>query len=525
MYCAISGVVPDEPVVSKKSGHLFEKRLILKHIQTTGKCPVSGEDLTEDDLIAVQENVVVRPRTSSATSIPGLLSLFQSEWDSVVSELYQLKKQLHDTKQQLAQTLYENDAAKRVIARLLKERDEALEVAKQGTANTGTTANGALNNEEAAEQVNKVTNTEKDCSMEVEDTGVDLLPPQVLEQFDKTSQELIAYRKNRKVSPSLLSKEKLESFREEKLFKVHTGKEKEIVALAQSREDSCLLFSAGKDKTVKFFTLDTEKTLTSFSAHKAPLTDLVVHPNENILITSSMDKTAVVWHWEDGDKPKPKAFNTVNIHEGVVTQIFLHPCLSYFGTASEDCTWAFHDLETGDCLSRTTKGPTGIASIAIHPDGLILGTGFNSGELNIWDIREMKVALSLCERSSFEDTSKICSLSFSENGYHMASMNNNRIDLWDLRKPGTPVRNWNVVEGRKCCFDSSGVYLGLLCAHEMKIIETKKGVECLNIVSSRDLSSNDSLTTMLLLKDMERIILGDVKGSLHVLSNSNSSAE
>lgn len=501
--------------MSKKSGHLFEKRLILKHIQTTGKCPVTGEDLKEEDLIDLQENIVVRPRTSNATSIPGLLSLFQSEWDSVVLEVYQLKKQLYDTKQQLAQTLYENDAAKRVIARLLKERDDALELAKQGTVGTETTANGALNRETAGQVTQEIEN-EKESKMETEDTGVDLLPTQVLEKIDKTSQELISYRKNRKVS-SPVSKEELESFREERHLKVHVGKEKEIVALAQSPKDNSLLFSAGKDKTVKIFSLETGKTVTSLSAHKAALTDLVVHTNEDILITSSIDKTAVVWHWENGDKPK--ALNTVNIHQGAVTQVALHPCLCYFGTASEDSTWAFHDLETAECLSRTSKGSAAITSFGIHPDGLIVGTGCSSGDLNIWDIREMKVALSLRESSSVDNIGKISSLSFSENGYHMTSISSTLVDLWDLRKPNSPVRNWNVVEGRRCCFDSSGIYVGVLCSHEMKIIETKKGVEYLNIVPSRDLSSSDSLTTFLFSKDMKRITLGDVKGSLHLLCN------
>jgi len=526
MYCAISGVVPEEPVVSKKSGHLFEKRLIVKHIQTTGKCPVTGEDLSEQDLIDVQENIVVRPRTSNATSIPGLLSLFQSEWDSIVSEVYQLKKQLYDTKQQLAQTLYENDAAKRVIARLLKERDEALELAKQGTHNDKETAlNGAL--KETTYEQGNVADNEKDSQMNVEDAGVALLPPHVLEQIDKTSQELIAYRKNRKVSSSQIPKERLQSFKEEKYLKVHNGKEKEIVALAQSPKDSSLLFTAGKDKTVKCFSWNKEKTVTSISAHKAPLTDLAVHPSENILITSSVDKTATVWHWEN-DGEKPKAFHTAHVHEGAVTQVFLHPCMSYFGTASDDSTWAFHDLQSGDCLSQTPKGPAPISSFGIHPDGLILGTGLNNGELNIWDIREMKVALSLREGSSANDddvVGKICSLSFSENGYYMASMNSALVDLWDLRKPSTPVRSWNVVEGRKCCFDSSGIYLGVLCAHEMKITEAKKGIECLNIACDRDLSSKDSLTSLLLLKEMERIIVGDVKGSLCVLSAPTSSSE
>ena len=40
-------------------------------------------------------------------------------------EVYQLKQQYHALRQELSNALYENDAAKRVIARLIKERDEA----------------------------------------------------------------------------------------------------------------------------------------------------------------------------------------------------------------------------------------------------------------------------------------------------------------------------------------------------------------------------------------------------------------
>jgi hypothetical protein len=36
------------------SGHVYEKKLILKYIQDEGKCPVTGSPLTEQDLIALQ---------------------------------------------------------------------------------------------------------------------------------------------------------------------------------------------------------------------------------------------------------------------------------------------------------------------------------------------------------------------------------------------------------------------------------------------------------------------------------------
>lgn len=49
----------------------------------------------------------------------------QSEWDSVLLETYQLKKHLGEVRKQLAHSLYHQDAACRVIARLVLERDAA----------------------------------------------------------------------------------------------------------------------------------------------------------------------------------------------------------------------------------------------------------------------------------------------------------------------------------------------------------------------------------------------------------------
>ncbi|PWZ05343.1 Serine/threonine-protein kinase RUNKEL [Zea mays] len=56
MICAISGEVPDEPVVSKKSGLLFERRLIERYIEDHGKCPITKEELTMDDIVPVKTN-------------------------------------------------------------------------------------------------------------------------------------------------------------------------------------------------------------------------------------------------------------------------------------------------------------------------------------------------------------------------------------------------------------------------------------------------------------------------------------
>ena len=149
----VSGEAPQVPVISPKSGmsltnaseakrlacllsffpshsdislgRVFEKRLIEAYIAEHGKDPVTGEDLSADDLIDVKNDHIVRPRPPTLTSIPSLLSVFQEEWDALALETFSLRQVLAQTRQELSSALYQNDAAVRVIARVTKERDEA----------------------------------------------------------------------------------------------------------------------------------------------------------------------------------------------------------------------------------------------------------------------------------------------------------------------------------------------------------------------------------------------------------------
>ena len=130
--CTISREVCRKPVISKKTGHIFEKELITKHLNSTGKCPITSQDMTTDDLIDVQGYSAPAPprNPTHSQSIPALLRTMQNEWDALMLDSYKLKKHCHEMRQQLSHSLYQYDAACRVIARLTQERDRALELSE-----------------------------------------------------------------------------------------------------------------------------------------------------------------------------------------------------------------------------------------------------------------------------------------------------------------------------------------------------------------------------------------------------------
>ena len=90
-----------------------------------------------------------------------------------------MKSQYHSTRQELSNALYENDAAKRVIARLVKERDEA---------RTALASVKPSNNVAAASSVQAAEAMDIDEAPEEEKEQRDVsLPKYVVDEMDEIS--------------------------------------------------------------------------------------------------------------------------------------------------------------------------------------------------------------------------------------------------------------------------------------------------------------------------------------------------
>ncbi|SMN22946.1 similar to Saccharomyces cerevisiae YLL036C PRP19 Splicing factor associated with the spliceosome [Maudiozyma saulgeensis] len=143
MFCAISGKPPRVAAISPSSKCVFEKSLLEQYVKEHGTDPVSNEPLTIDQIITVAQSPLQHSFSDSLNSatlnsnysIPSLLSTLQNEWDALMLENFSLRKQLDQITKEFSAALFERDAAKLVAARLLQEKNVALDDIKTVVSN------------------------------------------------------------------------------------------------------------------------------------------------------------------------------------------------------------------------------------------------------------------------------------------------------------------------------------------------------------------------------------------------------
>eukprot|EP00250_Pteridium_aquilinum_P010342 c19315_g1_i1 orf=130-1698(+) len=455
MFCAISGATPEEPVVSRSSGLLFERRLIEKHIAEYGTCPVTNEPLSIEDLISVKINKAVKPRPLQAASIPGMLGLFQNEWDAVVLSNYALEQQLHTARQELSHALYQHDAACRVIARLKKERDEAHTLLAQ--------AERQLPNPSPVPMTPALSNGKRAAPESDQESAAGKrarqgITPEMIKELTDCNTKLSAQRKKRQVSQDLAPPGALESYTQLSSHPLHKTNKAGILSV-DVHQSKDLILTGGVDANAVVFDRSSGEIVSTLSGHSKRVNSVKFVPQGEYVLTGSADKTVKIWQANEDGVYECK--HTRRDHSGEVRAVTVHATNNYFVTASSDKSWCFYDLAYGDCLAQVAE-PTmqeGYTSAAFHPDGLILGMGTAESLVRIWDVK------SQANVAQFEGHSgPVTDISFSENGYFLATAAQDGVKLWDLRKlknfrsfspydANTPT---NAVE-----FDFSGNYLAI----------------------------------------------------------------
>ncbi|KAJ9150762.1 Pre-mRNA-processing factor 19 [Pleurostoma richardsiae] len=392
MLCAISGEVPEEPVVSKKTGTVFEKRLVEKFVEESGKDPVTGEEMDLEDLLPIKTARVVRPRPPTLTSIPALLSTFQNEWDALALETYKLKQQLAQTREELATALYQHDAAVRVIARLSKERDEARDALSKITVSAGAAANGdamAVDNE--------------------------ALPEELAAKVDETHQTLSKSRKKRPVPEGWATSEDVASF--DKVVS-------ESVPVPQASSvdvEAGYAAISGLKGDVAIFSVESGQVERSLQVDE-PVTD-TLWVGADVVFATSKGSVKV---FRGGSQVA-----SFSEHAGAATALALHPGGEIIASVGTDKSFVFYDLAS---LKRVTRVYTesSLTTCAFHPDGHLFAAGTTSGDIKLFMTKTGE------EAASFSLGAPLQAFVFSENGYWIAATAKGQttVTIFDLRKEG-----------------------------------------------------------------------------------------
>ncbi|KAG1864644.1 nuclear matrix protein NMP200 [Suillus subalutaceus] len=467
-FCSISGEPPQDPVISSKSGQVYERRLILKYINDNGTDPLTGEKLEESDLLTVKANPkTAPPRPPAATSTPALLHMLQNEWDAVVLELFALKQQNNSTRQELSYALYAQDAASRVIARLIRERDAAREALANVQATMGIApASGAAEDVEMAEE---------------NGTQEGALPKEIVDQIDETQQNLSATRKKRKAPAGYTSTAEVKTFvATHTIPSLHSASPAGMTSLAVSRLNPSQFLTGGNDKIVQLYDRSTDKVLASLKGHTKKVNHVAFreHEGESTLILSAgADKIAKIWaHDNASSEYIPKA--TIRTHKGELTGLVVHPTNSIFALSSLDKTYSLHELSNFTQVYRSAPGEDAFTSLAIHPDGALLALGTSSSKIQICDVRSGNIAASITPPDASPFT--INSISFSENGYHLLAPDSpSSVAIWDLRKMKT-AHTISLGEGAQ--------YLGVAGSEGIHVFAHKSWDELVRFEEAGDVS-------------------------------------
>ncbi|KAL2260470.1 hypothetical protein VTK26DRAFT_5515 [Humicola hyalothermophila] len=419
MLCGLSGEVPEEPVVSKKTGTVFEKRLILKYIEENGKEPGTDEELDPEDLLPVKTSRVVRPRPPNFTSLPSLLKAFQDEWDALVLEAYNTREQLARTREELATALYQHDAAVRVIARLTKERDEARDALSKVTV--APTAAGAANGD----------------AMAVDNEG---LPERLVEHVNELQQQLMKGRKKRPIPQGWASPDEVAALQQVAYTDLNVS---QASSLAVESDYAAI---GGLDGKVDIYAIQANKVERSLDIGE-PVTATVWTGSKVILATSK----GSVKVYDSGSEAA-----SFESHAGAVTGLAVHPGGRIVASVGVDKSFIFYDLET---LERVSRGYTDAAltCCAFHPDGNLFGAGTQAGDIKIFQTVTGEQA------ESFHLGTPVQTVVFSENGFWFAAAGKGQstVTIFDLRKsgPAAQVKELQTGDAQALAWDYTGQYL------------------------------------------------------------------
>lgn len=145
---------------------------------------------------------------------------------------------------------------------------------------------------------------------------------------------------------------------------------------------------------IRIFNYNTMERVKVIEAHVDFLRCVVVHPQENYLISCSDDQTIKVWDYEKGFA----LVRTLNDHKGFVMQVAVNPRdLSKFASASMDKTIKIWNISSEGKANFTLVGHIGGVNCVdfFKGDKPYIVSGSDDKTVKIWDYQTKQCIVTL----------------------------------------------------------------------------------------------------------------------------------
>ena len=455
LLCSLTGQPAANPVLNPKNGRVYDKHMIEQHLLTASSDPISGDPLSTADLIAISPASLALPpfvsssASSASSSLSSLLSQLQREYDGVMLEQFQLKREVYTLKQELAHSLYQYDAACRVIARLVLDKDELRQAITH--AQHTQPQHKTDGRQQAASEAMEVEGERKEAAATMAVGERDAEAKDVSERmkaaFEETSERLggkkrKAWLKERQAAGR--GKDAMAAYTLQSSYTLHGASITGVNALdVDERDGQRLLLSGGADGTVCVMDAKAGKVRETLKGHKKRVTGVAFVPVAPSIamsdstssahlpiLSSSADHSVHLYRYESTREHYELAAD-FSPHSEAITGLSVHPSHLYFATASTGSSYRIYSTAaTSLAPLLSTATPSPVSSIRFHPDGRIVGLTCADGGVRMYDALQSLLMASF----TTEHQSPTTTLAFSPNGYQCASGDDSGVvKLWDLR--------------------------------------------------------------------------------------------
>ncbi|MBW4610813.1 MAG: NACHT domain-containing protein [Hassallia sp. WJT32-NPBG1] len=248
-----------------------------------------------------------------------------------------------------------------------------------------------------------------------------------------------------------------------RFWNINTGKSLHIIEAHSIRcssisfsPDGKILASGGGDETVKLWDVNSRKCLKTFKGHTKILRMVAFSPDGEILASGSDDRTIKLWDVKTGI-----CLYTLQGHSGEVFSIGFSPDGQTLASGSADKTVKFWDVSTGECW-RTLQGNQfdSVISVVFSPDGKTLAAAGEASTISLWDVKTGQ-----CFQTFGGYTRRVWSVAFNPDGNILASASRDQsIRLWQVTT-GRCLKTLQGYTGRvwAVAFSSDGEFLASGC--------------------------------------------------------------